>query len=131
MNVSDSLLIETALIISHLETTLFAVKINWKSHDTEVKLSASLGVAKLPKTKKIILKCNDKDCGFEIEMLLRYEDYADQFVCKCGKILKKLPKKWFAKLDTDTLEYLWGIGKIGLLRLGERITSWKWDLASV
>jgi len=50
-------------------------------------------VAKLTKTKQLIFKCDDKNCGLEIEMLLQYEDYADQFVCKCGKILKKLPKK--------------------------------------
>jgi len=50
-------------------------------------------MAKLPKRKKLIFKCDNKDCGLEIEMLLPYADYADAFVCKCGKILKNLPKK--------------------------------------
>jgi len=50
-------------------------------------------MAKLPKTKKLIFKCDNKDCGFEIEMLLPYENYADAFICKCEKVLKKLPKR--------------------------------------
>jgi hypothetical protein len=50
-------------------------------------------LARLPKTKQLIFKCDNKNCNLEIEMLLPHEDYADSFVCKCGGILKKLPKK--------------------------------------